>query len=62
MIENFAHVRVFSYHYPIKNKKYDFYLSILISESWAPFFLAAPCVNLISYYSHDYLSIFCTSQ
>ena len=45
MIENFAHVRVFSYHHPIKDKNYDFYLSILISESWAPFFWATPCIN-----------------
>ena len=31
-----------SYHYLIKNKNYDFYLSILISESWAPFFGQPP--------------------
>ena len=29
---------VFSDHYLIQNKNYDFYLSILISESGAPFF------------------------
>ena len=33
---------MFSYHYLIKNKNYDCYLSILISESPAPFFGQPP--------------------
>ena len=38
--DNFDHVRVFSDHYLIQNKNYDFYLSILISESGVPLFVA----------------------
>ena len=37
----------FSYHYLIKNKNYDFYLSILVSERGTPFFWQPPYMKYI---------------
>ena len=51
----------FSYHYLIKNKNYDFYLSILVSERGAPFFWQPPVYKptYTPHYRVYHFNIFC---